>query len=152
MSQPQSQSGPGAAAVGQEDLQVLEFALGQETYCVDIEYIAELVDMGDITPVPNTPRHVEGVMDLRGRTTSIVDPKTVLGISGSGPRKRIIVFDPDKVGDQGAVGWIADEVYEVVRVDEEEIEESPGSDEEVVGIVKRDGDFKVMVDPESFDR
>ena len=62
--------------------QVLEFALGDETYCVSIDYVTEIVDVGELTTVPNAPRHVEGVMDLRGRTTSIVDPKTVFDIGG----------------------------------------------------------------------
>ena len=61
-------------------IQMLEFELGGETYCVDIGYVSEIVDRGSVTPVPNAPDFVEGVMDLRGRTTSIVDPKTLLNV------------------------------------------------------------------------
>jgi purine-binding chemotaxis protein CheW len=128
--------------------QVLEFTLGEETYCVSIDYVTEIVDVGELTTVPNTPRHVEGVMDLRGRTTSIVSPKAVFGVGGDGAERRIVVFDPDVVEDQGAVGWLVDEVSQVVSVDPSNIDDAPGQDDDaIVGVVKRDGDFVIWVDP-----
>jgi purine-binding chemotaxis protein CheW len=128
--------------------QVLEFKLGEETYCVSIGYVTEIVDVGDLTQVPNAPAHVEGVMDLRGRTTSIVDPKTVFGIDGDSEGRRIIVFDPDIVQDQGAAGWLVDEVYQVVQVTPEQIDQSPANDSgSIRGVVKRDDEFVIWVDP-----
>lgn len=129
--------------------QVLEFELGEETYCVSIDYVTEIVDVGDLTQVPNAPAHVEGVMDLRGRTTSIVDPKALFGIDGSGAAQRVVVFDPDIVDDQGAAGWLVDEVYQVVTVEPEQVDDSPGegSDGSIRGVVKRDDDFVIWVDP-----
>ncbi|MFC7132882.1 MULTISPECIES: chemotaxis protein CheW [Salinibaculum] len=131
--------------------QVLEFKLGEETYCVSIDYVTEIVDIGDLTTVPNSPPHVEGVMDLRGRTTSIVNPKVVFNIGGNGEERRIIVYDPDIVEDQGAAGWLVDEVYQVVQVDEADVDTSPAEDDDAIrGVVKRgDGDFVIWVDPKS---
>jgi len=135
---------PGDGTTGQ----VLEFALGEETYCVSIDYVTEIVDVGELTTVPNTPRHVEGVMDLRGRTTSIVSPKAVFGVGGDGAERRIVVFDPDVVEDQGAVGWLVDEVSQVVSVDPSNVDDAPSQDDDaIVGVVKRDGDFVIWVDP-----
>jgi purine-binding chemotaxis protein CheW len=135
---------PGHGTTGQ----VLEFALGEETYCVSIDYVTEIVDVGELTTVPNTPRHVEGVMDLRGRTTSIVSPKAVFSVGGDGAERRIIVFDPDVVEDQGAVGWLVDEVSQVVSVDPGNVDDAPSQDDDaIVGVVKRDGDFVIWVDP-----
>jgi purine-binding chemotaxis protein CheW len=129
--------------------QVLEFELGEETYCVSIDYVTEIVDVGDVTTVPNAPAHVEGVMDLRGRTTAIVDPKVVFDIDADGARRRIVVFDPDIVEDQGAAGWLVDEVDQVVTVDETDVDESPADGgAAVTGVVKRgEGDFVIWVDP-----
>jgi purine-binding chemotaxis protein CheW len=137
--------------------QVLEFKLGEETYCVSIDFVTEIVDVGELTTVPNAPTHVEGVMDLRGRTTSIINPKVVFGIEAASEASRIIVFDPDIVQDQGAVGWLVDEVYQVVQVDPTEVDTSPSQDDDSVrGVVKRgtegeddaDGSFVIWVDPE----
>lgn len=131
------------------DVQVLEFQLGDETYCVDIEYVAEIVDMGDLTVIPNSPRHIEGVMDLRGRTTSIVDPKTVLNVTGEDERRRIIVFDPEEMGDGEATGWIVDEVYQVVRTEVDAATDQSVADRaEILGMVKREDRFVIWLDPE----
>ena len=129
--------------------QVLEFELGEETYCVSIDYVTEIVDVGNLTQVPNAPAHVEGVMDLRGRTTSIVNPKAVFGIEEEGAEQRVVVFDPSIVADQAAAGWLVDEVYQVVQVEPEQIDASPGegSNGSIRGVVKRDDDFVIWVDP-----
>ncbi|MHB9287188.1 chemotaxis protein CheW [Halobacteriales archaeon Cl-PHB] len=128
---------------------VLEFELGEETYCVSIDFVTEIVDVGDLTSVPNSPPHVEGVMDLRGRTTSVVDPKVVFDIDAATDGQRIIVFDPDIVQDQGAAGWLVDEVHQVVQVDMDNVDTAPAEgDETIRGVVKRgDGNFVIWVDP-----
>ncbi|PSQ02114.1 chemotaxis protein CheW [Halobacteriales archaeon QS_5_68_33] len=128
--------------------QVLEFALGEEAYCVSIDCVTEIVDVGELTEVPNAPRHVEGVMDLRGRTTSVVSPKVIFGVDGGSEERRIVVFDPDVVEDQGAVGWLVDEVARVVSVDPGNVDEAPGEEADaVVGVVKREDDLVIRVDP-----
>lgn len=132
-----------------EETQVLEFDLGAETYCVDIGYVAEIVDTDELTRIPNSPRHVKGVMDLRGRTTSIIDPKSVFGIDSTGDEKRIIVFDPEETDTQGAIGWVVDEVDQVVPVDPESVDDSPLDDEAIEGIVKREDAFVIWVSPRS---
>lgn len=129
-------------------VQLLEFELGSETYCVDIAHVAEIVDVNDLTVIPNSASHVEGVMDLRGNTTTIVDPKVVFGIDDDGARKRIIVFDPERTADGKSVGWIVDEVDQVVEVARNDIESAPGDQDEAVrGVIKRDGDFVIWVRP-----
>lgn len=130
--------------------QVLEFELGSETYCVSIDCVTEIVDVGEVTSVPNAPRHIRGVMDLRGRTTSIVDPKVVFGIDDDGDEDRIIVFDPDIVEDQGAAGWVVDEVSQVGQIDESDVDDPPSQDTDAItGIVKRDDEFVIWVEPEA---
>ncbi|ELZ82845.1 MULTISPECIES: chemotaxis protein CheW [Haloferax] len=131
-----------------KEVQVLEFKLGPETYCVDIEYVSEIVDKGQLTGVPNAPNYVDGVMDLRGRTTSIINPKTLLNIDDDGESKRIVIFDPGKFEDEAATGWLVDEVYQVVRVSENEVEDPPmEKDDSIEGIIKRDGDLVVWISP-----
>ncbi len=131
-----------------EEVQVLEFQLGPETYCVDIEYVSEIVDKGQLTAVPNAPDYVEGVMDLRGRTTSIINPKSLLSIDAEGESKRIVIFDPNKFEDEAATGWLVDEVYQVVRVSMDDVEDPPlEKDDSIEGVIKRDGDLVVWISP-----
>jgi purine-binding chemotaxis protein CheW len=127
--------------------QVLEFALGDERYCLEIGHIDEIVDAAELTRIPNAPSHVEGVMDLRGRTTSIIDPRELLDVDVSGSRERIIVFD-DGVGDGGIVGWMVDEVFQVTDVDPDAVDTTTVGDEAAInGVVKRDDGFVVWLDP-----
>jgi len=149
MAQSESSTGEeGTSSTGGET-QVLEFGLGDETYCLDIDVIDEIVDAGQLTRIPNSPPQVEGVMDLRGRTTSIINPKTVFDINDEGERNRIIVFDPDSIGDQGTIGWIVDEVYQVTDITPDDVDETTtANDENVHGIVKGDDKFVVWVDPD----
>ena len=131
--------------------QVLEFELGDETYCVSIDYVTEIVDVGELTKVPNSPDHVEGVMDLRGRTTSIVNPKVVFDIDEEGrDSERIIVYDPEITDNAGAAGWLVDEVKQVVQVDTDNVDQSPAQDKESIkGVIKQgEGDFVIWVDPQ----
>ncbi|SFG07305.1 purine-binding chemotaxis protein CheW [Halopelagius inordinatus] len=144
----------GAAADDTEEesareVQVLEFKLGSETYCVDIDYVSEIVDKGSLTAVPNAPHYVEGVMDLRGRTTSIVNPKSLLNVDASEDEsKRIVIFDPGKFEDEAAIGWLVDEVYQVVRVGMDDVEEPPlEKDDAIEGVIKRDGELVIWISP-----
>lgn len=132
-----------------ETAQLLEFKLGEGRYCLDIDSIDEIVDAGKLTPVPNSEPHVEGVMDLRGRTTTIVNPNTVFHDGQDGNQNRIIVLDSDSTSSDSTIGWIVDEVYQVRTVTPDMVDE-PGTttDENVVGIVKTDSTFVVWVSPE----
>ena len=138
MSQQQSQS--------TETEQVLEFRLDSETYCVSIEYVTEIVDMGELTPIPNSPPHVEGVIDLRGNTTSIVDPKVGLGIDGEFGN-RIVIFDSAIFDDERSIGWAVDSVEEVSDIDAESVDDAPIDGDHIRGLIKRDSEFVVWIDP-----
>jgi purine-binding chemotaxis protein CheW len=141
------------AATRARTVQLLEFELGDGSYAVDIAHVAEIVDVNDLTVVPNSAPHVEGVMDLRGKTTTIVDPKAVFGIDGDGARKRIVVFDRERTADGKSVGWIVDEVEQVVEVDRDDVESSPVEDGDgaVRGVIKREDDFVIWVRPTVLD-
>lgn len=130
-----------------ETEQVLEFRLGEETYCVSIEYVTEIVDMGELTPIPNSPPHVEGVIDLRGNTTSIVDPKVGLGVDGE-LGDRIVIFDSAIFDDDRSIGWAVDSVEEVSDVSEEDVDDAPVKRDHIRGLIKRESTFIVWIDPQ----
>ena len=131
-----------------EETRVLEFTLGGEQYCLDIEYVEEIVKRETVTRVPNTPDCVEGVVDLRGQITTILDPKILLDIPEEGSKDLIVVFDPDEFDEQGAVGWVVDDVNQVTPVTEDEVNPSPVEQDHVNGVVDRDGRFVIWTTPE----
>lgn len=122
---------------------VLEFGLGDETYCVDVANVEEIVERGALTDLPRSDRHVEGVMDLRGETLPVVDPKIVLGLDGEAAAERVVVLDLD--GDRH--GWLVDEAREVYRADGEDLEEA--DDDYLRGVLRRDGELILWLDDEA---
>lgn len=124
--------------------QVLEFDLSDERFCLDIADVSEIVDLGDVTTVPDTPAHVEGVMELRDETARIVDPKRLLDVEGDADGEYVIVLDDD--GADGPTGWLVDAVYQVATVTMEDVDRDEG-DGPVRGVVNADHGFVVWVDP-----
>lgn len=138
-----SPSTPAGGTQPSDPIQVVEFVLNDQPYCVTIDNVSELVDREEITPLPDAPEHVAGLMDLRGETTTIIDPRIPLEISEEGPQQRIIVFDADT---DDTVGWLVDEVREVMTVSPETIEYDTDS-QFVTGAIKRDEEFILWLDP-----
>ncbi|WP_336036516.1 chemotaxis protein CheW [Halobacterium yunchengense] len=140
-----------AVATTQGDEEVLTFRLGGQSYCVSIDNIDEIVDYDqNLTKLPETRPHVEGVIDLRGRTTTIVDPKALLDIADDSGANHVVVFDSN-AEDDGQVGWIVDEVRKVVGIESADVDESVES-RLARGIVRNGSDdFLVWLNPEAFE-
>ena len=134
----------------EELLRVLEFSLGDEYYCLDIEYVEEIVKRDAVTRVPNTPEFVDGVVDLRGQITTILEPKAMMEIQAEGEQNLMVVFDPEQFEDQGAVGWVVDEVRQVVPVTEPEVNDPPVDAEYINGVVDREeyDQFVIWIEPD----
>ena len=71
-----------AAPVGEDEhedrLEVVEFALGEERYGLELPLIREVRPLGAVTRVPCTPSFVFGVLNVRGRVVSVIDLAPVL--------------------------------------------------------------------------
>ncbi|WP_336338805.1 chemotaxis protein CheW [Haloarcula brevis] len=100
------------------DEQVLTFTLGDERYCLGIEYVVELADSEEMTSLPNTEEFVEDIMELRGRTTTIINPTKILETDrkdlftdGGNSEHRIVVLDGEGIDTVSSVGWVVSEVF-----------------------------------------
>jgi purine-binding chemotaxis protein CheW len=133
-----------AKMVAPEVDQMLKFTLGTERYCVGIDEIDEIVRPNDITELPETPSAIAGVMDLRGETTTIVDPGAVFDIATSDDGKQVVIFD----GDDTQFGWLVDRVHEVREIPDLELD--PVADNQYVnGLVSDGEEFTIWVDAET---
>src|SRR5680860_622699 len=89
------------------------FSLGGEEYGVPITLVQEIIRYSPPRPVPGSPMHVEGVINLRGRIIPVVDLRQRFGMGGLRPdeAKIVIVEMPDLT-----VGVVVDEVREVLTL------------------------------------
>lgn len=140
-----------------ETTQVLKFTLGAEDYCVDIDYVSEIVDGEGLTTIPGSEPHVEGVVDLRRRTTTVVNPHTVLKrdsiegdellTDGGVDQNRIVVLDSEAVDADTTTGWVVSDVSEVIEVSESDFEAGRvGETEFLRGLIKKEDGFTLWVD------
>jgi purine-binding chemotaxis protein CheW len=132
-----------------ETISVLEFVLGDERYCLDITYIEQIVERGTVTRIPNSPPFVEGVIDLRGDITTVIDPMETLAAETEEDGDLIVVFDSTQMDDDWSVGWAVDGVRRVSTVSLSAVKESPVDEPWINGVVKRqdDGEFVIWTEP-----
>lgn len=103
--------------------QYLTFALGDESYGIDILHVQEIKGLVPITPIPNTLPAIRGVMNLRGMIVPVVDLRRHLGLTAvePGPFTVIVVV---AVGGK-TVGLIVDAVSDVLDIAADAVQPAP---------------------------
>lgn len=127
----------------------LTFVLCEEEYGLEILKVREIIGLLDVTPVPQTPAFVKGVINLRGKVIPVVDLRLKFGMPEAEYTKETCII----VVDVGALlmGIIVDTVSEVIEIKEEEIEPAPSFGEKVdvkfiLGMGKIKGKVKILLD------
>jgi purine-binding chemotaxis protein CheW len=131
----------------------LTFALTNEEYGLPVLKVREIIKLMDITPVPQMPAHVRGVINLRGKVVPVIDLGAKFGMGYNAPTERtcIIVAEVEVDGRRVMIGVIVDAVSEVLNIAPEEIEQPPDFGERVdteymQGIAKIKGKVKILLD------
>jgi purine-binding chemotaxis protein CheW len=115
--------------------ELVAFKIDSEEFAIDIASVQEINRVVELTRVPNTPSHVQGVMNLRGKIIPVVDLRRLLGFQARNADKqsRIMVIE---IGGLVA-GFLVDSVSEVVKLPEDAVEAPPtfarGLDTDYVG-------------------
>ncbi len=101
--------------------QFIVIKLGEEQYGIDIKYIENIVRMQHITRVPKVDSYLKGVINLRGEVIPVMSIRIKMGLEPDQETKssRIIIL---KLGMNGLIGIIVDEVKEVVTLESDQIE------------------------------
>ena len=131
----------------------LTFALGDEEYGVPVLKVREIIKMMDITSVPQVPRHVRGVINLRGKVIPVVDLRLKFSFAEHGYTERtcIIVVEVALATSKVMMGIVVDAVSEVLTIAADEIEQTPEFGERVTtdymkGVAKVKGKVKILLD------
>ena len=66
--------------IREEEIRVCLFSMGEDLYAIPVELLTEIIISQKIFPVPTTPPHVLGVMNLRGNIVPIVDIRAALSL------------------------------------------------------------------------
>lgn len=146
---------PGAHATRELQKKHLIFTLGSEEFGIDVLHVKEIMQMQEITPVPQTPEYVRGVINLRGQVIPVVDLSLRFGMPPreAMPNTCIVVLRSSFGRGERLVGALADGVSEVLTIAQSDIEESPDFGEDtpmpyLLGIAKSRGKVKLLLDVE----
>src|SRR5947208_5274334 len=96
----------------------LTFHLVQEEFGVRVLKVREIMGLQEITAVPQTPAHIKGVINLRGKVVPVIDLRLKFGISTSEYTQRTCIIVTQVQGETGAIlmGIIVDGVSEVLNL------------------------------------
>lgn len=98
--------------------EVAVFKIGKEEFAFDIEEVQEIIKYENITPIPEAPEFVEGVLNLRGAVIPVVNLPDRLGFKSEITDKTKIIICA--VNDEN-IGFIVDDVSEILFVEDKYI-------------------------------
>jgi purine-binding chemotaxis protein CheW len=131
----------------------LFIGLDNESYGIAVLRVREIIRMQKITPVPQVPEFVKGVINLRGRVIPVVDLRVKFGVRAEfAERTCIVVVQVRLPSDQTVqMGLIVDRVEEVMTLTGDEIEPPPDfgmrvSTAYMFGLAKVKGRVKTLLD------
>lgn len=113
---------------GANENKFLSFCLGNEQFGVEILRVREIIGLLAITPLPQTPAYVRGVMNLRGRIIPVIDLRQRFGLSAAEATKEtciVVLESSEQDASQTVMGAIVDSVREVQDIAKGAIEPPP---------------------------
>jgi len=105
-------------------MQLVIFRLRDEEFGVEISSVLEISRVLDITHIPEAPGFIEGVINLRGKVLAVIALAKQFGLQEEKelPKTaRIVIIEVHNI----SLGLIVDEVPEVIKISEEDIEPTP---------------------------
>src|SRR5580658_10310596 len=114
---------PSAAPPGK----YLTFVLGGESYGIGLLQVREIIRPAGITPVPQMPAHIQGVINLRGKIIPVLDlrAKFLLPRPAETGRACIVVVEVGNPAAPTQTGLLVDAVDEVISLTASDIEATP---------------------------
>jgi purine-binding chemotaxis protein CheW len=131
----------------------LIFRINNSLYGVTTLSVKEIFLLPELTPIPNAPLGVVGVIDVRGHVLSVMDLNLRFGqqVNNYSLTDQVIVLEQEEQD----LGIIVDEVYEVRNISETDItnevqyhQPSPNTNtpQLITGVVRSGNDILVIID------
>ncbi len=106
----------------------LSFSLGREMFAIPVLKVREIMRICPITPVPKTPLHIQGVINLRGKIVPVIDLRTRFRMPASPNRERLCIIVVQYQGTDEALhlmGMVVDVVDEVIHLATDQLRPTP---------------------------
>lgn len=130
-------------------IQFIVFHVGEEEFGVPISEVREIIKAGVVTPVPDSPDFIRGLINVRGDIVATIDLRArfSLRVRRTVDSKHTIITKQQ----DNLFGLMVDEVTEVLRVPETLIKKAPKlvttlHDEYVAGVLPLENRLIVLLD------
>lgn len=130
--------------------QFVIFSIANEKFGIEIEKVNSIEKPLEIFKVPNTPEFFEGLINLRDKVYPVVNMRKRfhLPFNGIGEDSKIIITNLDTM----TAGFIVDEVSEIMRVEDAQIESTPSAlrsekRQYLEGVAKVASGIILLIDP-----
>lgn len=107
----------------ENEAKYLTFTIGQVSYALEIGIVTEIIGLQKITPVPNVPPFIKGVINLRGKVIPVMDVRARFHLEEQLYHDRTCIIVVEVEG--SSVGLVVDAVSEVLDLPEQNIEPTP---------------------------
>jgi purine-binding chemotaxis protein CheW len=131
----------------------LTVVLAKETYGIAILKVREIIRLQNVTPVPQLPTFVKGVINLRGRVIPVIDLRAKFGLGDEFTDRTCIVVAHVASASELTVpvGLIVDSVDEVAHFTAGDIDAAPQLGARIdtaylLGMAKVKGGVKMLLD------
>ena len=138
-------------AINAEVQQLIKFAVGEETYGLDLLRVKEVIRAREVTWLPQAPSCVKGIVNLRGDVIPIIDLRERFGLNQekgtSATRVIVVEMDGKKAG------LVVDSASQVVRIHCDQFSDAPSMIGEsarnfITSVGKLGDDLVIMLDAE----
>lgn len=105
----------------------LVFRIEDVHYGLDITSVQEIVQMMEITKIPNAPEFVRGIINLRGKTIPAIELRSKFNLQPAEDNAKTCIIVLEAASPTGSIraGIIVDEVAEVLELEERQLAEAP---------------------------
>lgn len=101
----------------------LEFVISGRIFAIETKDVVEIVQLEKITPVPEFPKYVLGIQNVKGESLAVIDSAYRFGLAQDENLERRCVIVCNANGKK--IGILADDVLKLKDVKEENISDSP---------------------------
>lgn len=126
----------------------IEFSLGSEDYAIPLLMVREVISVPETTPIPKSPSHFLGIMNLRGQVISVVDLRKKMKVEpAKNIEEAVIIVDIGGLN----IGVVVDSINKVLAFSANEVSEIPEVEQQVnanyiVGVYKKEKSLTVLLD------
>lgn len=130
----------------------VEFSVGNDHYAAPVQCVREVIQTGEIRPLPGVDESIRGLLNVRGQVISVVDLVVLFAKETSDASASYIILRRSRDEANSLLGIRVTSVLRVFEVESVEVRSLPASFTGVdrsyfSGVFDRDDQLVLIVDP-----